>query len=213
MRHIIVPAIASVIFLASCQKGGDGTGTVNQVTVATVRDLPADTIIGITPIGQPYGAGKYTFYSLERNEAVPSSDSATRRWDVGFRGTTIITNSGNSGPGAGGAFVYVGLFEDLAKIPADSVFRVDNAPAAYAIPAGSNRAWFVYNPQANLVTPIPGRVLVIRTANGKYAKLEVLNYYKGGQTPAVSASDDDKMRKQRFYTFRYSFQANGTTGF
>lgn len=213
MRHIIATVSVSVIALASCQKGGDGTGTVNKVTVATVRDLPADTIIGITQIGQPYGAGKYTFYSLERNEPVPSSDSATRRWDVGFRGTTLITNSGNSGPGAGGAFVYVGLFEDLAKIPADSVFRVDNAPAAYAIPAGSNRAWFVYNPQANLVTPIPGRVLVIRTANGKYAKLEVLNYYKGGQTPAVSASDDDKMRKQRFYTFRYSFQPNGTTGF
>lgn len=213
MRHIIATVSVSVIALASCQKGGDGTGTVNKVTVATVRDLPADTIIGITQIGQPYGAGKYTFYSLERNEPVPSSDSATRRWDVGFRGTTLITNSGNSGPGAGGAFVYVGLFEDLAKIPADSVFRVDNAPTAYAIPAGSNRAWFVYNPQANLVTPIPGRVLVIRTANGKYAKLEVLNYYKGGQTPAVSASDDDKMRKQRFYTFRFAFQPDGSAGF
>jgi hypothetical protein len=213
MRHIIAPAIASVILLVACEKGGDGTGAVNQVTVATVRDLPADTIIGISQIGQPYGAGKYTFYSLERNEPVPSTDSATRRWDIGFRGTTLITNSGNSGPGAGGAFVYVGLFEELVKIPADSVFRIDNAPTAYAIPAGSSRAWFVYNPQANLITPIPGRVLVIRTASGKFAKLEVLNYYKGGQTPAVTASDDDKMRRQRFYTFRFAFQPDGTTGF
>jgi hypothetical protein len=213
MRHIIAPAIAFVSILASCQKDGAGTDTVGKVTVATVRDLPADTIIGISQIGQPFGAGKYTFYSLERNEIVPSTDSATRRWDVGFRGTTIITNSGNSGPGVGGGFVFVGLFEDMTKIPADSTFRVDNAPAAYAIPAGSNRSWFVYNPQANLITPIPGRVLVIRTANGKFAKLEVINYYKGGQTPAVTAGDDEKMKRQRFYTFRFAFQPDGSTSF
>lgn len=213
MKQLLSAALASVVLIASCRKEGDGTGTVTKVTVATVRDLPADTIIGISPIGQPFGAGKFTFYSLERNEVVPPADSATRRWDIGLRGTTLITNSGNSGPGAGGAFVFVGLFEDLLRVPADSVFRTDNAPTNYAIPAGSNRAWFVYNPQANLVTPIPGRVLVIRTAGGKYAKLEVLNYYKGGQTPAVTAPDDDKIRKQRFYTFRFAFQPDGSTGF
>jgi hypothetical protein len=213
MKQLLSAALASVILIASCRKEGEGTGTGSKVTVATVRDLPADTIIGISPIGQPFGAGKFTFYSLERNEVVPSVDSATRRWDIGLRGTTLITNSGNSGPGLGGAFVFVGLFDDLVKVPADSVFRTDNAPAAYAIPAGSNRAWFVYNPQANLVTPIPGRVLVIRTAGGKYAKVEILNYYKGGQTPAVSAPDDDKIRKQRFYTFRFAFQPDGSATF
>jgi len=213
MRSIFLLTTVALVFFASCQKEGDDAGTIVPVAVVTVRNLPADTIIGLSQIGQPFGAGKYTFYSLERNELVSSSDSATRRWDIGFRGTTIITNSGNSGPGAGGAYVQVGLFEELTKVSSDSVFRVDSAPAAYAIPAGSNRAWFVYNPQANLVTPIPGRVLVIRTANGKFAKVEVLNYYKGGQTPAVSATDDDKIRKQRFYTFRFAFQPNGTTTF
>ncbi|MDO9155766.1 MAG: hypothetical protein Q7U17_02765, partial [Sediminibacterium sp.] len=64
-----------------------------------------------------------------------------------------------------------------------------------------------------LVTPIPGRVLVVRTASGKYAKVEILNYYKGGTTPATTASDAIKLTTQRYYTFRFSFQPNGTKTF
>ena len=72
---------------------------------------------------------------------------------------------------------------------------------------------FFSNGLKNLVTPIPGRVLVIRTASGKFAKIEILNYYKGGVTPAATASDNVKMKDQRYYTFRYSFQPNGTKSF
>ena len=62
---------------------------------------------------------KYTFYSIENNALVPSSDSATTRWDVAFRGTTIITNAGTLGPGNGGAFVQIGTFDALSTISAD----------------------------------------------------------------------------------------------
>lgn len=198
--------------LVSCEKNDDGQGSM-VVTTQTVRDLPADTILGIAPSGQPYGAGKYTFYSLENNAIIGSADSATSKWDIGFRGTTIITNGGNSGPGQGGGFVFTGLFDDLKTIPADSTFRIDNAPTSYAITSGSNRGWYVYNAPVNLITAIPGRVLVIRTASGKYAKVEILNYYKGGVTPATTDSDDIKLRRQRFFTFRYSFQPNGSKNF
>jgi hypothetical protein len=43
--------------------------------------------------------------------------------------------------------------------------------------------------------------------------MEILNYYKGGVTPAVSAPDDDKIRRQRFYRFRYVYQPNGAMSF
>ena len=183
----------------------------------TVQNLIADTIIGITPGvppagGIPYGAGKFTFYSLETNSIVPSTDSASNRWDLGFRGTTIITNSGSSGPGQGGAFVWTGLFADLKSIPADSTFRVDAAPN-YAIPVGSGRAWYTYSQAEQLVRPIPGKILVIRTSSGKFAKVEILNYYKGGVTPAVTEPDSVKYKLQRHYTFRYTFQPNGSRDF
>ncbi|MFM7838412.1 MAG: hypothetical protein ACKO6K_02500, partial [Chitinophagaceae bacterium] len=65
----------------------------------------------------------------------------------------------------------------------------------------------------NLITPVPGRILVIRTAQGKYAKVEILNYYRKGQTPATSDPDEVKFKNQRYYLFRYSYQGNGTTSF
>ena len=92
-------------------------------------------------------------------------------------------------------------------------FRTDNAPTGYAIKTGSGNGWYNYNGATQLVTPIPGRVLVIRTASGKYAAMEILNYYKGGVTPDASASDNDKLMKQRYYTFRFTYQSNGTKAF
>lgn len=208
IRMFLFSMVTGAVLFSSCKK--DKTGTTAVATVTTVRDLPADTIIGLSSIGQPFGAGRYTLYSLETNKVIPNADSATTKWDIGFRGTTIITNSGVSGPGNGGAFVFVGTFEDLSAVPADSTFRTDVSATNLAITAASNRGWYVYNPVANLITPIPGRVLVFRTATQKYAKLEVLNYYKGGVTPAATAPDAEKIFKQRYYTFRFLYQPDGS---
>lgn len=213
----IIYALSAFLFFTACDKD-DNTTKVDPVISVTVTNLPADTIIGITPGappsgGMPYGAGKYTFFSLERGVVVPATDSASNKWDIAFKGSTILTNSGNGGPGVGGAFVYIGLFNDLKTIPSDSTFRTENVPTSYAIPLGSNKGWYVYDGLNNLITPIPGRVLVIRTATGKFAKIEILNYYKGGVTPAASASDNVKMKDQRYYSFRYSYQPNGTKSF
>lgn len=194
-------------------KTNDGTFKVfTEGKITTVQNLIADTIIGLTPIGQPYGANKFTFFSIENNALVASSDSATTRWDIAFRGTTIITNAGTSGPGNGGAFVQVGTFDGLTTISADSTFRTDAAPV-YAIRTGSGKGWYNYDGANNLITPLPGRVILIKTASGKYAKLEITNYYKKGVTPAATAPDDEKLHSQRYYGFRYTFQSNGTTTF
>lgn len=203
--------VMTSIFLFSCSKST--TTVVAPLAATTVKDLPADTIIGVTPQGQPFGAGKYTFFSLEKNTVVPNSDSATTKWDLAFSGTKILTNSGNSGNGLGGAFVQIGLFDELKTISSDSVFKVDNGPSSYAITFGSGRGWYTYDPIKNLVTPLAGRVLVIRTASGKYAKVEIIAYYKGGATLAVTAPDAEKITKQRYYTFRYIYQPNGTKNF
>jgi hypothetical protein len=197
--------------LAACSKSS--TTTVLPVTAVTVNDLPADTVVGLSAQGIPITNGKYTFYSLERNAIVPNTDSATNRWDVAFMATKILTNAGTSGPGVGGAFVYTGLFNDLNTIPADSVFKTDNAPTSFAITTGSGKGWYNYDGLTNLITPLAGRVLVIRTATGKYAKMEITCYYKGGTTLAASATDMEKLTKQRYYTFRFAYQPNGTKTF
>ena len=126
---IYIFAIALInVALLSCSKST--TTVVAPLTATTVKDLAADTIIGMTAQGQPYGAGKYTFYSLEKNSIIANTDSATTKWDLAFNGTKILTNGGTSGTGLGGAFVQVGLFDDLKTISADSAFKTDNAPAS-----------------------------------------------------------------------------------
>lgn len=208
---IIGSALIAFVTFQACEKK-ETTVPVSTLTEKTVSGIPADTIVGLVN-GQPVGAGKFSFYSFETDGMVPNSDSNSLKWDIGVRGTTIITNGGNSGPGVGGAFVYVGIFDELKVVPADSVFRKDNAPVSYAVPNGSNKGWYVYSPVTSLITPVPGRVLVFKTAKGKYAKVEILNYYKGGVTPAVTASDDLKLKNQRYYTFRFAYQADGTMNF
>jgi HmuY protein len=199
--------------VASIDKTNDGTFKVfTEGKITTVQNLIADTIIGLMPTGQPYGANKFTFFSIENGALVASSDSATTKWDIAFRGTTILTNAGTSGPGNGGAFVQVGTFDALTSISVDSTFYTDAAPV-YAIKTGSGKGWYNYDGANNLVTALPGRVLVIRTASGKFAKLEITNYYKKGVTPAATATDDEKLHSQRYYAFRYTFQINGTKTF
>ncbi len=210
IKKITLIAIASISFVA-CTKNEDTV--VAPLTATIVKDLAADTVLGLTSNGMPYSAGKYTFYSLEKNAIVPNTDSASTKWDIAFVSTKILINGGTSGTGMGGAFVYTGLFDDLKNIPTDSVFKTDNAPASYAIPYGSGKGWYTYDQATSLVTPLAGRVLVIKTASGKYAKLEIINYYKGGVTLPVTASDADKLSKQRYYTFRFIFQSNGTKTF
>ena len=215
MRQILKPfllllTLSNILF--SCTK--DETTVALSVTAITVNNLPADTVLGInTTTGMPFSAGKYTFFSLERNAIVPNTDSASTQWDLAFASNKILTNGGTSGKGLGGAFVYVGLFDDLKSIPSDSVFKTDNAPASFAVTFGSGKGWYVYDQLTSLITPLAGRILVIRTASGKFAKVEIINYYKGGVTLPITASDSDKLSKQRYYTFRYAYQPNGSKTF
>ena len=215
MKQILKPfllllTLSSILF--SCTK--EETTIEFPVTAITVSNLPADTVLGINAVtGMPFSAGKYTFYSLERNAIVPNADSASTKWDLAFAGTKILINGGTSGTGLGGAFIYTGLFDNVKTISNDSVFKIDNAPASFAVTYGSGKGWYVYDQLTSLVTPLAGRVLVIRTASGKYAKLEIINYYKGGVTLPITASDNDKLSKQRYYTFRYTYQPNGSKTF
>jgi len=187
IKKITLIAIASISMIA-CTKNQDTA--IAPLTATIVKDLAADTVLGLASNGMPYSAGKYTFYSLEKNAIVPNTDSASTKWDIAFVSSKILINGGTSGTGMGGAFVYTGLFDDLKTISADSVFKTDNAPASYAIPYGSGKGWYTYDQATSLITPLAGRVLVIKTA-----------------------SDADKLSKQRYYTFRYIFQPNGTKTF
>lgn len=213
----LVLAVGLLTVIYSCKKDEPTTNsTPTGLAIDTVRNLVADSVISFTP--NPQGppqivsTNQYTFYNLRTNSRVPVTDSNSTNWDIAFKKTTIIINGGVSGPGQGGAYIFNGLFNELTTVKTDSM-RVDSV-GRLAIPNRSGSGWYVSAPPpTNLTNPIPGKVLVIRTADGKYAKMEILNYYKGGVTPQPNVSDSIKAYDARYYTFRYSIQRSGSTSF
>lgn len=205
-RFLFIPLMLSLLLFTGCSddpvSGLEELPGEEALDVQIVEDLPADPITGVNEQGRPVGNNVFTFFSLRENAIVAREDSASTQWDVGFRGTTLIVNGGVSGPGDGGAVVLEETFHDVTEAPADTDFRVDNDDGN-AVPTGSGNGWYNYNPQANTVTPIPGRTIAVRTADGRVAKLRIESYYEGAP-PAdeINAQED----AARYYTFEFAFQ-------
>lgn len=186
----------TLLLATSCKKDPDPTPTVD---VQLISNIAADPD---TPRTE-----RFTLYSIANQTIVPNTDSASNAWDIGFRGTTIIVNGGNIRTGAGGAYIYEGIYDEFLEVPADANFRQDNSESDLAIPTGSGNGWYNYNPIANVISPLAGKVLVIRTADGKFAKIEIVSYYENA--PANPSAAD----RSRFYSFRLAYQPDGSRKF
>ncbi|MGB9770731.1 MAG: HmuY family protein [Candidatus Kapaibacteriota bacterium] len=191
--------LLSILFL-SCSKEENSTQTPppQSLRLVTIYDLPADT-------GKK---GIFTFFRFSDSTIVSNADSNSTKWDIAFAGTTIITNSGVRGPGQGGAIVLKDVDFNSVKEAPETGYRIENSMTDPAIPTGSGNGWYNYDPQTHIVSPIPGRVLIIRTADGKYVKMQIISYWKGNPQPI-----DPFTNKERFYTFRYVYQPDGSRKF
>ncbi|MEJ5350707.1 MAG: HmuY family protein [Melioribacteraceae bacterium] len=191
---LIIPLIGLTI--AGCSKDNiiEPEVSLPSAKVHTIYNIPADTA----------NQNKSTYFRFKDSTIVSGPDTATANWDIAFNKTIIYTNSGSSGPGKGGAIVLRNVnFEDVTEAP-ETGYDIDSASAP-AIPTGSGKGWYHYSgPPNHLITPIPGVVLVIRCGNGKYAKVQILSYYKNApQNPTGK-------EPSRFYSFKYFYQDDGS---
>ncbi len=202
MTFKLFAASIAILFVAC---NGDDDPVINTIATVSVANLPADPPTGYDPTnGAPIGqTNKFSFFRFSDSTIVAHSDSATTKWDIGFRGSEVILNSGISGPGNAAAFVFNGLLSELKVVPTDSTFKQD-ATGNYAI----GKTWYNYDPVAMVLTPKPGKIFVIRTSDNKFVKMEVLSYYKNSPTSPNAFTD-----AARYYSFRYVYQGNGTTKF
>lgn len=193
--------ITIVCFFSSCSDNDNASTPVN-LEAKTFSNLHAPQT-GVQ--GQPIG-GAFTKFSFSQNTIV-TNDS----WDIAFRGTTIVVNGGTAigitdeptRTGNGAISIISSTLSAVTLVPDASTFRQDGANT-FAIPAVSGQGWYNYNPTTNLVTPIAGKVFVIKTHDGKYAKMEIISYYK--DAPA----NPDATSPSRYYTFKYVYQPIGT---
>jgi len=116
-------------------------------------------------------------------------------WDLAFRRYQVIANGGAAYPGKGGIV-------DLGEVSFDRVHTLPTTgyQATEARPDPHNPAiagWYRYGFFSHVLSPKP-RVWGVRTADGRYAKLEMVGYYCPGARPGC-------------VTFRYVYQGDGST--
>ncbi|MFP4093145.1 MAG: HmuY family protein [Cyclobacteriaceae bacterium] len=156
-----------------------------------------------------------TYFDLESGQVVDDEQANTTDWDIAFDNTSILVNSGISGPGQVEAQVMETGFDNLSEAPLDGYQQ--DTESSLAIAAGSNNSWYTYTsstPPTNAVLPIPGRVIVLRTNEGNYVKMEILSWYKGNPDPSSEEfADFDTRPEGRHFTFQYVLQPDGSRNF
>ena len=104
--------------------------------------------------------------------------------------------------GQAAAYIASGTMGSITDV--DTSLFVQDSDTGYAITTGSGNGWYTYSgPPAHLITPIPGKVLVFKTRDGKYAKVEILSYYEN-----APANPDISVHATPYYTFNYVYQPN-----
>jgi hypothetical protein len=200
---LFVQAIFVCCFaVSSCQQNNASTPTTpstpaptaSQGKTVVVRDLAAD----------PMNTGRFTYFNLKDSAIVTGADTASAKWDIAFRSTTIWINGGTGRFGQARAQVLTAQDYEMLTVAPESGWRVDSSATNLAITARSGAGWYNYNSMTNIISPIPGVVIALRTADGKYAKLQIQSYYRGA--PAMP----DANSAARHYTFRYFYQADGS---
>ena len=205
-KNILAVAFLAVAF-ASCSNDDDNT-PAEPIQTETVSNLYAPQTGGQ---GEPVG-GEFAKFDFETG-TITTSDTD---WDIAFRGTTIAINGGaETGTadepirnGDAGVAIVTGTLAGV--ITADGLSFNQDADAAFAIATGSDNGWYNYaGPPSHVITPIPGKIFVIRTTEGNYAKVEIISYYENAPAEPDAFADATP-----YFTFNYVYNPNtGETSF
>lgn len=141
----------------------------------------------------------WTYFDFSRGKQVEIFDKSSREWDLAFRRGNILTNGGATNKfGKGGVL-------DLGEVDYDAVDQVPNRPFVEDEPTSTETknealaSWYKYNFITHKLTPRKN-VYIMRTADGKYAKVKFLGFYCANKESGC-------------VHIRYTFQDNGAANF
>jgi hypothetical protein len=121
--------------------------------------------------------------TLSRVDVTDPAAYSSSDWDLAMKRAVIYTNSGDGGPGKGGAVLLKKGFDsvtaaDLDGAKAEKFFDADCNPLLdqNADPASTFAGWYDYNDQTHVPTPKAGYVYGVVGASGKKFKVEITSY-------------------------------------
>jgi hypothetical protein len=210
----------------SCKKENvDPSEGLSDGTSTVVKDLAGDTnaAMGDEPGKEKRGFHIFLFRFSDqkqiwlRNAADSARYMQTGDWDIAFTGAynsiVYINNAadergpGYGGPGEGLIVSIDKSYDQVTEAPTKEEMETNNLTFAGwdGYPQGYNRGWYFYDLTTHICKPLPNRTFVLLTSDGKYAKLQLVNVYKGNP-PVVT----DLNWPAPYLTFRYYVQQDGS---
>lgn len=147
---------------------------------------------------------------------------------------TNAANTGYQGPGIGGIAIVTKAFNDVTAIPADATFATGKGLIGTddAGSFGQGIGWYLYDFGGSVVsdgrddkqhvayaiadslhlsdgTTLSPRTIIVKMANGDYAKLRMISCYRDVYTADAWFKDTPHM----FFTFEYVIVPAGSTKF
>jgi len=126
----------------------------------------------------------WTYLQVDGDGALATGDES--RWDIAFQRSNIRLNGGGSGPGLAAARIAPEgqPYETIESAPTtgyivDAEVPAPGPPGAATIMANPTLAgWYDYDPASHQLSP-GDRSYLIRTADGRYARMRITAYTDG----------------------------------
>src|SRR6056297_3131929 len=200
---LLTLSISLFVLISACSDSMTGTEDemVSEIDIQTIENLHA-------PFDRDNpDASPFIYFSLESGEVVESSEADTKNWDIAFRGTSILVNSGSSGPGKAGAIMLDVEFNNVEIAPTVG-YSVDSEDEPAISGSGG---WYTYTGNGNPAHAVIAQddvTIILKTAGGNhYAKMHIMSYYE--DSPDTSTDDFANFQtrpESQYYTFKYALQ-------
>ena len=192
-----------VLCLVGCSsergRSDDPTAATYQPTPPQPQAVGAQLVGPIVYTVDARSRDVWMYFDFARGSVVAVQEPKTDAWDLTFQRYVIKTNGGQTNPTGHGALLSLGErdFAAVTKVPDKAEFLSDihpkNRPASYN---PVMEKWFNYSYLANVLAPKPF-VYLVRTHDGKYAKMRLLSYYCVNRSAGC-------------LTFEYVYQGDGS---
>lgn len=141
--------------------------------------------------------GKWVFFDFSEGKSKYDVKWSSLDWDIAFQRVNVLTNSGKTNSAGKVGVIDMGHIDinSVVIAPEDSYYIQDTRSWGVVKNTAITR-WYEYSTRTHHVTS-KGNVYVIRTADGYFAKMKILDFYcNDGSSGCI--------------TIEYKYQSNGT---
>ncbi|MGB1014850.1 MAG: HmuY family protein [Nannocystaceae bacterium] len=173
-------ALTLSIFAAACdtstETGSETESETGEDTLETDEiDRTTETVVDARD------ETKWVYLDLESGHfVVPNTPEDTVEWDLAFQRFNIAVNGGTSGSGGVEVAALEGeMFASVIEAPSSGYItdNVQDKPEDMeTTPGYAFDLWYDYNPSNHILTPRE-LVYVVRTVEGNFFKVQLLDYY------------------------------------